>query len=92
MPKCGPMIDSDEGKEMPVRYRGTEAPDDEAAGDLDLAPLFEEVEPEEIRPAPKEDCDTALLALGEDESFEEPVEVPKVENFLPRRINSFASS
>ena len=41
MPKCGPMIDSDEGKEMPVRYRGTEAPDDEAAGDLDLAPLFE---------------------------------------------------
>ena len=92
MPKCRPMIDYEGSKEMPLRYRGTEAPDDEAAGDLDLAPLFEEGEPGEIRPAPNEDCKEALLAIGDDESFEEPVEVPKVKNFLPRRINSFASS
>ena len=64
MPKCGPMIDSEEGKEMPLRYRGTEAPNDEAAGDLDLVPLFEEGEQGEICPKPNKDCGTALLALS----------------------------
>ena len=89
MPKCDRFRRRQRDAAAIPRDRGS---DDEAAGDLDFAPLFEEEEPGEIRPAPNEDRDTALLALGDDESFEEQVEVPKVKNFLPRRINSFASS
>ena len=59
------MIDYEGSKEMPLRYRGTEAPDNKAADYLDLTPLFEcDGELGEIRPAPNrdEDWETALLA------------------------------
>ena len=89
MPKCDRFRRRQRDAAAIPRDRGSY---DEAAGDLDFAPLFEEEEPGEIRPAPNEDCKEALLAIGDDESFEVPTEVANVENFLSIRINSFASS